>query len=78
MEKDYLSKAADNVAENNNHPHKMSQVAYNLLQKEDKIRNQQARKENFKFLFGHIHDNDKITKECNSLDNLTTPPCHSM
>lgn len=71
-----LSKSADNVAENNIRPHKMSQVAYNLLQKEDKIRNQQARKENFQFLFEHIHDNDKITKVCSSLDNLTSAPLY--
>ncbi len=71
-----LSKAADHLAENNILSHKMSQIAYTLLQKEDKEWNQQARKENFIYLFDHISDSNKITKVCNSLDNLTTAPLY--
>lgn len=71
-----LSKMADHFAESNISVHKMSQVAYNILREEDKLKNQVARKENFKYLFDHIHNTDKVTKVCSTLDNLTTAPLY--
>lgn len=71
-----LSKAADKLADTNIRAHKMSQVAYNLLQKEEIISNQQARKDNFIYLFEHISDSTEIRKVCDNLDNLTTAPLY--
>ena len=71
-----LSKAADHLAESNICSHKMSQIAYNLLQKEDMLYNQKVRKDNFNHLHNHILSNNKITKVCNCLDDVTTAPLY--
>ncbi len=71
-----LSKMADHLAENNISAHKMSQVAYNILQNEDKMENQKVRKGNFKFLFDHINYSVKVSKVCSDLENLTTAPLY--
>ena len=71
-----LSKAADHIAENNIKPHRMSHVAYHLLQKEDKDNNQKRRYENYRFLFHNICESSKIRKVCLDFNEVTTAPLY--
>ena len=71
-----LSKAADHIAGSNIKPHRMSQVAYHLLQKEDKDNNQKRRFENYRFLFHNICESSKIRKVCLDFNEVTTAPLY--
>lgn len=71
-----LSKAADHMAERNIAPHKMSQVAYNLMQNENLELNQQRRFENYIYLYNNIIENDKNTKVCKNMSAVTTAPLY--
>ena len=71
-----LSKAADHIAEENIKPHRMSQVSYNLLQKEDKDHNQKCRFDNYSFLFYNICESSKIRKVCLDFNEVTTAPLY--
>ena len=71
-----LSKSADYLAESDITPHRMSHVAYNLLQLQDKVQNQQARIQNYTYLFEHIHDNAKVKRVCTNLAEVTTAPLY--
>lgn len=71
-----LSKEADHLADSNIAPHKMSQVAYNLMQNENLVVNQQRRFENYTYLYQNIRESDKVTKVCKSIDKVTTAPLY--
>lgn len=71
-----LSKAADHIAESNIVPHKMSQVAYNLMQDENLDLNQQYRLDNYTYLYHNILESDKISKVCKDIDEVTTAPLY--
>ena len=71
-----LSKSADHIAESNIAPHRISSVAYNLLQKENADINQFRRFHNFAFLHQYIQESDKITKVCKNLADVTTAPLY--
>ena len=71
-----LSKSADHIAEHDITPHKMSNVAYNLLQKENLLVNQERRFENYTFLFRNIRESNKVKKVCSNLDEVTTAPLY--
>lgn len=71
-----LSKAADTIAESNIAPHRMSQVAYNLLNDQDVEENQQKRYANFTFLFNNVLDSESITKVCENINDVTTAPLY--
>ena len=71
-----LSKAADIIAESNITPHKMSQVAYNLLKKEDVENNKNRRYANYTYLFNSITESKKVTKVCFNIANVTTAPLY--
>ena len=71
-----LSKAADFIAESNIAPHKMSPVAYNLMQNENLEFNQQRRFDNYAYLYNNILESDKITKVCKDIDAVTTAPLY--
>ncbi len=71
-----LSKAADHIAESNIAPHRMSSVAYNLLQREDMDMNQKSRYDNNTYLFQNICENNKVTKVCQDLTEVTTAPLY--
>lgn len=71
-----LSKAADFLAEKNIQPHRMSDVAYNLLQKENCKNNILCRINNFSFLYNNIVENNKIRKVCQDIHELTTAPLY--
>lgn len=71
-----LSKEADHIAECNVIPHRMSQIAYNLLQKEDVEENQNRRRCNYSFLFHEIRDNYQVRKVCRDLNEVTTAPLY--
>lgn len=71
-----LSKAADHLADSNIAPHKMSQVAYNLMQSENLEENQQRRFENYTYLYQNIHESDKVTKVCKNINEVTTAPLY--
>ena len=71
-----LSKAADHIAESNITHHKMSWVAYNLMQKENLELNQQRRFDNYTYLYNNILENDKITKVCKDISAVTTAPLY--
>lgn len=71
-----LSKAADFIAESNIAPHKMSPVAYNLMQNENLELNQQCRFDNYAYLYNNILESDKITKVCKDIDAVTTAPLY--
>ena len=71
-----LSKAADNLAERAITPHRMSSVAFNLLQQEDVESNQRSRYTNYTYLFNNIRESEKITKVCQNLADVTTAPLY--
>lgn len=71
-----LSKAADHIAESNIVPHKMSQVAYNILQSENLEFNQKQRFANYGFLFHNIHESERISRVCNNIDEVTSAPLY--
>ena len=71
-----LSKAADFIAESNIKPHRMSQVAYNLLQNESLELNQKCRFDNYTYLYKNIIESDKITKVCKDINEVTTAPLY--
>ena len=71
-----LSKAADHIADSNIAPHKMSQVAYNLLVKEDLENNQKSRFANYTYLFNNIRESEKVTKVCHNMAAVTTAPLY--
>lgn len=71
-----LSKDADVIAENNISPHKMSQVAYNLLQDEDVEDNKHKRFANYTYLSNRIVDSNKITKVCENIERVTAAPLY--
>lgn len=71
-----LSKMADHIADRNIMPHKMSQVAYNLLVKEDMEKNQKSRFSNYTYLFNIIKESPKIAKVCQNMDDVTTAPLY--
>ena len=71
-----LSKAADFIAESNIAPHKMSLVAYNLMQNQNLESNQQCRFDNYTYLYHNIIEDDKITKVCKDINAVTTAPLY--
>lgn len=71
-----LSKQADHISESNITPHRMSQVAYNILQHEDYANNQNKRLANYTYLFSNIHKNVRVHKICHNLDEVTTAPLY--
>ncbi len=71
-----LSKAADAIAESNIAPHRMSQVAYNLLMQQDVEENKQKRYANFTYLSDNVQDSTCITKVSKSLNDVTTAPLY--
>lgn len=71
-----LSKSADHFADSNIMPHKMSQVAYNLLVKENLENNQKSRFANYSYLFNNIKESDKVTKVCHNMTDVTTAPLY--
>ena len=71
-----LSKAADHIAESNIKPHKMSQAAYNLLQREDKGYNKKSRFANYSYLFNNIHESSKVKKVCRDFEEVKTAPLY--
>ena len=72
----HLSKVADYIAGNNISPHKMSQVAYNLLSEHDIDKNQRSRYSNYTYLFEHIYESSIVKKACKSLAEVTTAPLY--
>lgn len=71
-----LSKAADHIAEKEIVPHQMSALSCQLLEKEDKLNNQQRRINNFKYLFDNIKKNNKYAFVCTNIDQITTAPLY--
>ncbi len=71
-----LNKAANQLAAGNITPHRMSYIAYNLLQKQDFSENQNHRLCNYTFLFDNILENSKIQKVCQNLTDVTTAPLY--
>lgn len=71
-----LSKAADAIAESNIAPHKMSQVAYNLLNEQDVEVNKQKRYANFTYLNDNVQEGERITKVCKNINDVTTAPLY--
>ncbi len=72
----HLSKSADHIADSNITSHKMSQVAYNLLVKEDMEKNQKNRFSNYTYLFNKIKETPKIAKVCQNMADVTTAPLY--
>ena len=71
-----LNKKAEFFARQNTTPHKMSDIAYSLLLKENIQDNQEKRFENYTFLFRNIRESNKIKKVCQNLDEVTTAPLY--
>lgn len=71
-----LSKAADYVAKRNISPHRMSQVAYNILNEEDLELNQRRRFSNYTYLFNNLCESNKVAKVCSDLNHVTTAPLY--
>lgn len=71
-----LSKSADHIADKNITPHKMSQVAFNLMQGEDIELNQKCRFENYTYLYRSVCESGNVTKVCKNIDAVTTAPLY--
>jgi len=71
-----LSKAADHIVEDHIAPHRMSQVAYNLMQAVDLEANQQKRIENYAFLHKQVVDSSRVKKVCQDINEITTVPLY--
>lgn len=71
-----LSKVADHIADSNITPHKISQVAYNLMVKVDLEKNQKSRFANYTYLFNNIKESDKVLKVCHNMAAVTTAPLY--
>lgn len=71
-----LSKSADQVAESNIVPHRMSQVAYNLMKKENLEKNQKSRYSNYTYLFNEIRESKMVAKTCRNMADVTTAPLY--
>ena len=71
-----LSKSADYYAESHIAPHRMSQVAYNLYLREDKEDNQNKRFANYLYLYENIKENQKVSKVCQHIEDVTTAPLY--
>ena len=71
-----LSKAADHIAESNISVHRISQIAYNLLNEEDVENNQKSRFVNYTYLFNNILESEKVSKVCDELNKVTTAPLY--
>lgn len=71
-----LSKSADHIADTHIIPHKMSNIAYNLLQIEDVEMNQKKRYKNYTFLFHNICESNKVKRVCPYLTKVTTAPLY--
>lgn len=71
-----LSKVADHIAEYNISAHRMSQIAYNLLEEEDIENNQKSRFINYMYLFQNISESEKVTKVCHDMNEVTTAPLY--
>lgn len=72
----WLNHEANEISRNNCAPHKMSQVAYNLLLKEDVENNQKRRYDNYAFLFRNVKESIRITKVCRNMTDVTTAPLY--
>jgi dTDP-4-amino-4,6-dideoxygalactose transaminase len=72
----WLNKSANHLAASNIAPHRMSDISYNLLQKENLKDNQNSRFNNYAFLFQNIRESTQIKKVCQNLDEVTTAPLY--
>ena len=71
-----LSKMADAAVKSGIVPHRMSQIAYNLLYDHNIECNKRIRYSNYEYLFSAIQERRKIKKVCNSLKIVTTAPLY--
>ena len=71
-----LSKSADHLADSNITPHKMSQIAFNLMSEEDFEANQRIRYMNYSFLFQNVKESDRVLKVCKNINEVTTAPLY--
>lgn len=71
-----MNKEADSIANSTMEPHRMSDLAYNLLQQEDIEFNQYKRISNFKYLYDNIPDGICIKKVCPNIDVVSTAPLY--
>lgn len=71
-----LSKTADHVAESNIVPHRISQIAYNMLNKQDITYNIKSRYSNYSYLFKKVKEGKMIKKVCQNIDDVTTAPLY--
>ena len=71
-----LSKAADHIADKHIFPHKMSKVAYTLLQKEDLSMIKNSRLDNYAYLFKNVRESERIAKVCQCISEVTTAPLY--
>ena len=72
----WLNKSANKLAKSNVSPHRISDIAYNLLKKEHFSENQNRRLKNYTYLFGNIRDSSQIKKVCQNLTEVTTAPLY--
>lgn len=71
-----LSKSADLLAESHIEPHRMSQIAYSLLNRENKENNIYKRFANYRFLFERVKENEQIRRVCKVITEVTTAPLY--
>lgn len=71
-----LSKLADHTAERAIGSHKMSNLSYALLQKEDVAMNRQKRFDNYTYLFDNVHEREGILFVCHDMQQVTTAPLY--
>lgn len=71
-----INKYAVGLVESEVAPHKMSNVSLQLLEKEDKEKNQQQRFENYKYLYKNLQGLDVCKVVCNNISEVTSAPLY--
>ena len=71
-----INKAANFIATNTINPHRISDLAYNLLLQQDTESNRNQRLLNFKYLYNNIIESEWVKKVCSDIVRLTTAPLY--
>lgn len=71
-----LNKSANHLAAANIAPHRMSDISYNLFQKQNLKENQNRRLNNYAFLFRNIRESNQLMKVCKNIEEVTTAPLY--
>ncbi len=73
-----LNKMAVEMTDNNITPHRISAISYALLEKEDKVRNQEIRFANYKILLDKLKGVRGVQIFCDNINEINSAPLYFM